>query len=52
MMKLLLKTLLVLFFSQSLAAQEFQLSNYLKKGEKDATLSVITKRDAQLFITY
>jgi hypothetical protein len=37
--------LLVLLFSiitQSLFAQEFKLSDYLKEGEKDATLSVIT----------
>jgi len=37
--------LLVLLFSiitQALSAQEFKLSDYLKEGEKDATLSVIT----------
>jgi len=28
--------------TQTLFAQEFKLSDYLKKGEKDATLSVIT----------
>ncbi len=36
---------LVLMFSiitQALSAQEFKLSDYLKEGEKDATLSVIT----------
>lgn len=37
-------SLLLLFtiIAQSLFAQEFRLSNYLKEGEKDATLSVIT----------
>lgn len=36
---------LLLWFSiltQTIFAQEFKLSDYLKKGEKDATLSVIT----------
>ena len=37
-------TLILLFtiINQALSAQEFKLSDYLKKGEKDVTLSVIT----------
>ncbi len=38
----LLLLLLVTIIAQSLFAQEFRLSDYLKEGEKDATLSVIT----------
>ncbi|HAN78697.1 MAG TPA: alpha-galactosidase [Bacteroidales bacterium] len=40
--KLLKLLSLFVLWSQTLLAQEFNLSNYLKKGEKDATLSVFT----------
>ena len=34
--------LMITIIAQSLFAQEFRLSDYLKEGEKDVTLSVIT----------
>lgn len=40
--RIILSLLLFTIIAQSLFAQEFRLSNYLKEGEKDATLSVIT----------
>ena len=42
MKKINLLRLLLFIITQSLFAQEFKLSDYLIKGEKDATLSVIT----------
>lgn len=36
-----LAMVLAFFFVQNLNAQEFRLSNYLKKGDKDATLAVM-----------
>ena len=39
---LLSKVLMFSIITQALLAQEFKLSDYLKVGEKDATLSVIT----------
>jgi hypothetical protein len=42
MKKINLLQLLLFIITQPLCAQEFKLSDYLKEGEKDATLSVIT----------
>ncbi len=42
MKKINLLQLLLFIITQPLFAQEFKLSHYLKEGEKDATLSVIT----------